>query len=395
MFEHGGVRARPVPIQLMVLLACVACDGPVARDAEVDSGAGGVAPPMLPTPPTSLAVECPSGWGRRALSDGVSVCWPWEHERPSCPASQTAFVGAVCRAVGSACPATDFPVEAVDGVFVIEGAVGDGTRASPMGSIVEALAIAGSRTVWVGAGSYDEAITLGTSQSVRGVCPARVEITAPETEDAVRVAGGDAALRDVRIAGGREGIDVQPGATVALVGVEITGVHRAALAHSNSTIELDDVWGHDLSGYGVEIGAGAVARLHSVVFDRVGGSGVIVNRGGAVASDPPPLRDTEVELADLVIDGVHPTGPGGPRGGIVTLRETTPLSLTVTRALRARRPRPRRLLGGEPSDAQRHRNRTGRAFEHRGDRVRRRGADRSCDRAGIRGGVHPRRWSSG
>src|SRR5688572_28924697 len=110
-------------------------------------------PPAPPSAGVDLPVltPCPAGWREvPAGDDGVVTCDPWpEGGMPECPPGEAWLPGDTrCTAIGRACPAGDFPDDLPGPVlYVLPGAIGgDGSRAAPFGTIVEALAVAGPGT---------------------------------------------------------------------------------------------------------------------------------------------------------------------------------------------------------------------------------------------------------
>ncbi|MCZ7686077.1 MAG: DUF1565 domain-containing protein [Sandaracinaceae bacterium] len=123
----------------------------------------------------------------------------------SCAGGEAHFQGeAGCAPLG-ACPAGEW-ADGLGGdvLFVRAGASGgDGSRASPFGTIAAALAAARAGTiVALSKGSFDEAVVLSSGVSLRGACAAETRLTAAGSGGAVvEVTASGAALEGLTIAG--------------------------------------------------------------------------------------------------------------------------------------------------------------------------------------------------
>ena len=146
-------RFETLPVWAVLIL--IGCGGePVDDDASASPDAGLVTAPQIPwledaVPPIALT-PCPAGW-REVPPEGaagLATCDPYPEGGPSdCAEDEAHFPGEPgCTTIGSACPVGEFADGlADDGTvrFVRAGATGgDGTRALPIGTIAEAMALA-------------------------------------------------------------------------------------------------------------------------------------------------------------------------------------------------------------------------------------------------------------
>ncbi len=126
-----------------------------------------------------------------------------------------------CARVGSACAADGWPTGLpVGAVFVEPGASGDGTRATPFGTLAEALASTAS-AIALRTGVH-VVTAIGRDVEIVGGCASDVELRGDL--DVVR---GDVVLRDMTT----EGVTVHAAATLTVEGVKLSGgvaVHGAA-----------------------------------------------------------------------------------------------------------------------------------------------------------------------
>lgn len=174
--ERGGCLVDPLASQ---------CTVPCPTPPEP-------APPAGPRPLAYL--PCPAGWVDDAAAQ---ACRPWSTPPEPCAAGQLQLPGeASCRAPGEAC-ALDWAAGLDDATttFVRPGAgSGAGTRASPVATLAEALAV-GRPTVALTAGTFVLPATLAGVRVV-GACAASTRLTSTVP----LVLGPDAALEAVAIA---------------------------------------------------------------------------------------------------------------------------------------------------------------------------------------------------
>jgi hypothetical protein len=364
---------------VLISVTSVGCGSePASPDAAVDAGADAapwVAAPVIPwladgvppvTPPdipwlaagVPIALGCPPGW-EQAL-DGAPRCEPWPASTAACPAGQLRLPGTTtCHAPGAVCPTgSDWPADLpATGVrYVRAGATGgDGTAASPFGTLAAALAIAGAgETIALAVGDYPEAVVLDRPLSLRGACggarlmpPASaaigVEVTAPGVliadltiasapTDALVVTSGDATLRGVAITGSaRTGLSVRAGTTAvcddvlvegggagAAAAVEVAG----AMTGRHSTIARTSVTA-------VHVETDARLTLQDSVVTSVAGDGVVADTRTEVRLERVVLShfwrglvvSGTLARADLV-DAWIGDGDAGPARGVGALAQS-------------------------------------------------------------------------
>ncbi len=169
----------PIALIALTLVGCgddlPAADGSVDGDAADGDGATiMLAPPSPPALP--VFTPCPTGFVESTIASGVTVCEPWPTDAPraSCADHEVRFVGDdACGRLGTACPADGLPADVpATAIFVSAGATGGtGARASPFGTVAEALdAAAPGDTIAIGVGEYDELVTPPVDVTLVGAC---------------------------------------------------------------------------------------------------------------------------------------------------------------------------------------------------------------------------------
>ncbi|MBW2463342.1 MAG: hypothetical protein JRH11_16955, partial [Deltaproteobacteria bacterium] len=201
---------------LVALSGATACGDDTSRpdggagDAALDGtapDAGGPATPEAPIPPN--LGPCPEGWRAVPTGEGFDVCEPFPASgRPTCGRDEAFFPGAdACALIGTECPAGDFPVDLPADApvwYVLAGATsGDGTEASPYGTIGEATAVAAAgSTIAVGKGTYPEAVSVPAGVTLQGACVAETLLTFDAetyTVGVVEAGGADVTIRNLRV----------------------------------------------------------------------------------------------------------------------------------------------------------------------------------------------------
>lgn len=217
------MKSSSAPLGCIVVTAvalAMGCgdDATMTTDSSVppDSGTApdtGTSPDSA-IPPNDLATltPCPTGWQEVRGEGQPTVCEPWPAGgRLACDRYSARFPGdAACAAIGTPCPAGDFEEGlATDGtvIFVRSGASGgDGTAASPFGTIDEGVTAAGSgTTVALAKGSYDGAVTVPAGVTLRGACVSETHLTfaaGTESDTVVYLSETGAALENVSVEGG-------------------------------------------------------------------------------------------------------------------------------------------------------------------------------------------------
>ncbi len=268
-FEGGGCYARPEDIAARI------CTAPCPSDAPAPPE-----PAELPAPP-SFDV-CPTGWSGTATG-----CVP--PARAPCAMHEAQWVGATaCARIGGACPgagawSADLPPGPV--VYVRAGAVGgDGTTATPYGTIVEAIAqSSGERVVALAPGTYAENVVLEDGVTLFGAC---VESTFVEAPNGVALAlpTGVARVANLTVRGARIAVE-----TLA--------------TQSGNQLTLEDL-AVEQNGTGAIVrGVGPVELLARRVLVRGGGEAAFTFGGGAVGDLAQVV--TQVSGRDVWATGVN------------------------------------------------------------------------------------------
>jgi len=300
------------PIAAFAVAAAIGCGS--SDFGNRDAGAAADAGPYEPVAPAvPVLTPCPKGW--REVTDPVEpdivTCDPWPASgRETCAADSAHFPGEPgCRPIGSPCPPGDFPEVPAGArvVYVRAGAVGgDGTLASPLGTITEGITAAEiGGIVALARGTFDELVTMRKSVTVLGACPAETTIasSAPsESRSTVTFTAPEGArLENVRISGERGGIAVEMGDPVEIASVIIEGtVANAINAYAGRVVATDvvvrdvriDVTGD--RGYGIEIWRGGEVELARVVVENAWTNAVFVDEPGS-----------ELHATDLVVRGTR------------------------------------------------------------------------------------------
>ncbi len=281
----------------LALVALAACDSTPAPagDAGRDAAQGprdAQVPVAVPAPPGLL--PCPPGW-REVESDGVTTCDPYPEggARTDCAADEAHFPGeAGCARVGSPCPADGWPEglpadRPVLHVRAGSAAGGDGSRAAPLATVTEALALATPGTiVAVAEGTYAESIVIGPGVTVWGACVAATRLTSsvPHLNEAVvGFRGEGAVVRNLSIGGApRPGI--------------------LSLATSGVSLHMEDIVVSDVTGLGIALDGGRLTGRSVVVRDvRLDPSSGMFGRAIGAAN-------ATVELDRVVIERAFTTG---------------------------------------------------------------------------------------
>ena len=311
---------------LATVVLAIACMGCTSDSSSVDGGTGsdggGVDTPAdIPwlaegAPPVAAPTltPCPDGWREVTDESGVTVCDPFPAGGPiDCPAGQAHFPGeAGCTALGASCPTGDFaeglPTDRRV-VYVRPGAAGgDGTEASPYGSLTE-FSIGGlpaGTVIALSRGTHDGPVPLVRGHVLRGACVAETTLRAltPAVSEGVvtaRAEGGE--IRDLTIADSpRSGIWLaEAGAEIRVESVVVTGASRVAVIVGRGSLFADrlvvrgtrgDERGEG-RGLGVELAA--TATVSRALFEHNLALAVRVSAATLTMSDV-AVRDTEGAL---------------------------------------------------------------------------------------------------
>ncbi len=185
----------------IIAWSLAACDGGKESAPTPDGGPElAIAPPQPPAPPELPSMApCPDGWVELDLGFGT-VCEPFAAE-PDCAADEVAVPGMGCISIGPACDgefAADLPASGV--VYVAPGGTGDGSRARPMGSIGDALAMHPAH-VALARGEHRGPVLIDHPVNIHGACAAGTSIhTTSAAAPSVGVDRSTATLTDVTIA---------------------------------------------------------------------------------------------------------------------------------------------------------------------------------------------------
>ena len=192
-----------------------------------------------------------------------------------------------CQPLGDPCPAGEWPEipPEVTGtrIHVRSGATGgDGTQATPFGSVVDAVAAAApGDVVVIGAGSFVGVVDIDKDLTLWGACVQQSIIAAPDPGasfvfGAVRVnAPVNVTLRNVRISGEQYGVRVTDyGASVLLQGVWIHEVVAQGVLADAGSVQLARVLVDSTRmapdgrlGMGLTLKDGAECQVWSATFE--------------------------------------------------------------------------------------------------------------------------------
>jgi ribosomal protein S9 len=334
----GALLTGPLP-----LFGCGSSDSaanPSASDQDSgvtpEGGSDGVAGPQLPAcmqgdnPPGCAAPvqmkdwDCPDGWVPELLGEGetwaYSICKP--PDVPQCADGEVAWLGeTACHPIGTVCPTDDFLDEATIKSlaptftgkiwYVKPGGTGDGSKTSPLGTIMDAHAKAAAQDIIalsVGthneAGAADPALTVTKAVAIVGACVGGTTVAAPSADDTlvtIRLKGtGGALLGNLRVTGKRYGIWITATGPASVNAVEVKqasvmgiGLGAGCKGASMRDVVVRDTQSRqsDLSmGYGLSAQDGAQASLSRGLFER--------NRIAGIAASSP---NTKLDLTEVVV----------------------------------------------------------------------------------------------
>lgn len=291
----------------MVRLALVTCLLPLglsceplaARQSEtstftVDPPYGvEVRPPLPPAAPQlPVLTPCPVGWAE-VPGRLVTTCEPGAVQ--TCPVGEAQLPGQQgCAPLGSACPASGWP-DALPAtglvLFVRPGASGgDGSRASPVASIDEALSVAAGRpvTLALSQGTHLAGRAMPAGTTLVGACAQRTVLTAPATASAVLTTSAELVVRSVQL-------------TAPTAGIEARGVR--------AQVTLEDVALHDLVAFALGVEGGARLEGRRLTVDRTTLDPMAVN-GALVVFGQGTLNVTDAVITNAGAAGARVEGPG-------------------------------------------------------------------------------------
>jgi hypothetical protein len=322
----------------MVAVACG--DDALPTDASVDTRAGDAPPPdatseYVPDPPAAPALPaltpCPDGWAEIDVA-GTPACEPWSRsDGPGCADGEVRFVGESCAPLGPACPADGVPTDLPAGpvLHVSAGSSGgDGSLATPYGTIAQAIAVASAGDVIaVHAGTYTEAVDLGgTDAQLVGACAAETIVDAPDgpLSSAAVLMTGDVSIARMTIRGGRPGLRVQSPGTAHASDVWVEASYIGVVVTSGGTLMADGLVVRDVVpgtgyGYGVFLNGASTLELRRGDLANLHGFGMALSEEGS-----------SVLLEDVAVREVS-VAPDGTLGTAIALQGE--MSLTARRAL--------------------------------------------------------------
>ncbi|MCC7535265.1 MAG: hypothetical protein IT379_03585 [Deltaproteobacteria bacterium] len=233
--------------------------------------------------PVIGAVDPPSmgpcaPWPEVTETDGLVICEPFPGGRDSCLGAESAhFPGeSACSTVGTACPASGRWADVTAGgatvVFVRRGAAGgNGTEASPYGTIAAALASLGTASpavVALDGATFAESIELPPGVTLWGACPAQTIIAPPAGMRAVHLLSGSGGLRNLTVSQGTtdEAVVAESGSSLTLDAVVVRGGGHQIVAHGGSVL-----------------GTNVIARDAVRASDAAQGTAIVAREGGTVA----------------------------------------------------------------------------------------------------------------
>jgi hypothetical protein len=187
-----------------------------------------------------------------------------------------------------------------EGVYVVQGGAGVGTKEAPFGDIATALTTT-SAVIFVGEGDFDLPATIGPGRSVIGLCPTRTKLRAPEP---------------ATVRGSLAGVTVgSPSAPAEIL------LRGGMLADLELTGELGVATGSVVRTKVVLAGAEILADgLTAVELDVVGSGALIVSGGVRVADSSLPaivVQRGDLSLDRSAVQGGRTCGAFGEFGVVV------------------------------------------------------------------------------
>lgn len=315
---------------LVLLIACGDDRPIIAPDAALSDAGSSFPTPALPAPPAEPALAdfggCPTAW--TPASDATGTTWCEPPPRASCAHDEASFVNAAgCTRIGPACPSGDFAegLPATNVLYVRRGGTGDGSLASPFGTIREALVAARSgTTIAVARGTYDEPFLLPSGVRIVGACVEEtvLDATLGAPFDGVITSRASGFVAQVTIRGERPGVWVEAGADLVLEDVLVEGTRAVGVFAADGgrvtgrriairDVRTDIVAGN--AGRGASAEVRGVVILEQAVIERCFDTGVVGIEDTTIELTDVAIRDTR--LIGGVADGMSTAG-----GGVITGR---------------------------------------------------------------------------
>lgn len=256
-----------------------------------------------PVRPPALT-PCPEGWVPVAVGEAVT-CAAYESGPDECPAGHAHRPGEPgCARVGRPCPTIDDFADDVgpDAVFVRPGAGGDGSRASPLSTLDEALAMTGGRgEIALSTGVHVGMLHLRAGDLVlRGACTETV-VASGSGRSPVLVSGARLELRDVTLRGGGTALAVDAAAELVASGVVFEDAPGGPLAVSGgSRASLSDALVEG-GGEGLSVSFGARLEVSRAAILGVGTPLQVAGAGTEALVSDTLIADAGADLRSLVV----------------------------------------------------------------------------------------------
>jgi hypothetical protein len=241
------------------------------------------------TPPLPPEPACPSEWMIDPVAGvgGVTTCRPRDPPRLDCTEVQVQHRGSEgCAPIGPACAghyASDLPVGAIH-VDPTAPAGGDGTEASPLRMIAEALAIAApGTTIALSEGTHLGPARVATPDlTLIGACAGRSSVAATSTP-ALTLAADGVTLRGLSIAPAiaPPGSRADHPAIVSEADVALDGVASGAILVAGGRLVARDVKIEGVGHHLASVRLGAQLEIDRLMIRASGQVGLFVE-GGAV-----------------------------------------------------------------------------------------------------------------
>ena len=290
-------------------------------------------PPEPPAPPELSPWTCPEGWSHVAAFDAAQaealtaegVTAPSWCEPPpvaqECPAGRMPVVGqGDCVPIGLDCPEEPWHDAATlrDRADGYEGDIlyvapdgddaPDGSRARPYPSIAQALEQArDGDIVAIGAGRYEEELSVLPSVSLVGACAEGTTIAPPDADEqraTIRLSSPRGALlSDLRVSGERPGVGVGAisSARVQSVWLDQT-VNYGLVASGSDNLSIEGLYVSGTRPRPSDRNAGVGLRLVAGATVTIAHTSLVQNHEAGLLSE----GDTELSIREVLIADTQP-----------------------------------------------------------------------------------------
>jgi hypothetical protein len=264
--------------------------------------------------------------------EGLEVCEPWpESGLEECAPHEAHFPGGPgCEAIGSSCPSDGWPADlpATDVVYVRDGAPsgGDGSRASPVSTLSEGIALVpDGGVVAVATGAYDGRFEIDRPMTVVGACPEGVILTRVDGVSGTGIVAvtdtGPVELEDVTLRSSRTQQLLLDDSDVSVRSVALDG---AGVIQSGGSIVVENVVARD---FGDDVFA--TINLSAATSATISRLSVCDSRAGGVS-----ITSTDaIDVSDVVVHGAGyvglQLGGGGGRMARVVVEDAVEGGLLV------------------------------------------------------------------